>query len=190
MGKLRWPPKPMIGWDIFDFFSETTEKKSTKLYRKQDLNVLFQVCVFRHFRFLLWNRWTEFTDTWQEARSQHPLPSLCFRADRKKTRWPPLPLIGWAIFDLSSETAERTTSSSKFVLFGPMSKQKCLRWLMCQKGGPLYSGARYVAPWTSCYVKYYLWYSEAVPDLRPFGFLFAFWTNLTNMAVMLSDKLW
>ena len=37
-----------------------------------------------HFRFLLWNRWTEFNDTWQEARFQCPLRSLFFRADRKK----------------------------------------------------------------------------------------------------------
>ena len=32
----------------------------------------------RHFRLLLWNRWTELNKTWQEARSQCPLPSLCF----------------------------------------------------------------------------------------------------------------
>ena len=32
----------------------------------------------KHFRLLLWNRWTEFNETWQEARSQRPLPSLCF----------------------------------------------------------------------------------------------------------------
>ena len=67
---------------------------STKLDWKQDLNILYQVCVFRanrknkmaalasdwlrHFWLLLWNRWTEFNKTWQEARSQHPLPSLCF----------------------------------------------------------------------------------------------------------------
>ena len=65
----------------------------------QDLNVLNQVCVFRadqknkmaalasdllrHFRLLLWNRWTEFNENWQKARSQRLLPSLCFRADRK-----------------------------------------------------------------------------------------------------------
>ena len=108
----------------------------------------------RHFRLLRWNRWTEFNETWQEARSQRPLPSLCFSGwsekqdDRpglwlaetfstsplkplneiqqnltgskistsstkfvffgpiRKTRWPPWPLIGWDIFDFSSETAE------------------------------------------------------------------------------------
>ena len=94
IGKTRWPPWPLIDWDIFDFSSETAERNSTKLDRKQDLNVLYQVCVFRvdrknkmavlasdwlrHFRLLLWNRWTEFNETWQEARSQCPLPSLCF----------------------------------------------------------------------------------------------------------------
>ena len=83
--KTRWPPWPLIGWDIFDFSSETAERNSTKLDRKQDLNVLYQVCVFwadrknkmaalasdwlRHFRLLLWNGWTEFNETWQEARS-------------------------------------------------------------------------------------------------------------------------
>ena len=140
--KTRWPPWPLFGWGIFDFSSETAERNSTKLDRKQYLNVLYQVCVFRairekkmaalasdwlrhfqlllwnrwtdstkidrkqdlnvlyqvcvfgadrknkmaalasdwlrHFRLLLWNRWMEFNETWQEARSQRPLPSLCF----------------------------------------------------------------------------------------------------------------
>ena len=168
--KTRWPSWPLIGWDIFDFSSETAEQNSTKLDRKQDLNILYQVCVFRadrknkmaalasdrlrHFRLLLWNRWTEFNETWQEARSQRPLQSLCFsgRSEKEdgrpslwlaetfsisplkplngiqgnltgskistsstkfmffrpigKTRWPPWPLIGWVIFDFSSETSE------------------------------------------------------------------------------------
>ena len=94
IGKTRWPPWPLIGWDIFDFSSESAEQNSTKLDKKQDFNVLYQVCVFRadrknkmaalasdwlrHFRLLLWIRWTEFNETWQEARSQRPLPSLCF----------------------------------------------------------------------------------------------------------------
>ena len=46
IGKTRWLPWPLIGWDIFDFYSETAERNSTKLDRKQDLNVLCQVCVF------------------------------------------------------------------------------------------------------------------------------------------------
>ena len=35
----------LIGWDIFDF-SKTLKQNSTKLDRKQDLNVLYKVCVF------------------------------------------------------------------------------------------------------------------------------------------------
>ena len=83
-----------VNFHIFVFYSETAERNSTKLDRKQDLNALYQVCVFwadqknkmaalasdwlRHFQLLLWNRWTEFNETWQEARSQCPLQSLCF----------------------------------------------------------------------------------------------------------------
>ena len=100
IGKTRWPPWPLIGWDIFNFSSKTAERNSKKLDRKQDLNVLYQVCVFRadrknkmaalasdwlrHFRLLHWNRWTELNETWQEARSQRPLPSLCFSGQSEK----------------------------------------------------------------------------------------------------------
>ena len=98
IGKTRWPPWPLIGWDIFDFFSETAEQNSTKFDRKQELNVLYQIFVFRadrknmmaalasdwlrRFRLLLWNRWTKFKETWQEARSQRFQPRLCF-----SSRW-------------------------------------------------------------------------------------------------------
>ena len=94
IGKTRWPPWPLIGWDIFDFFSETAERNSMKLDRKQDLNVLYHVCVFRADRKTRWPPWhligwdifdfsSEKTErnsneTWQEARSQRPLPSLYF----------------------------------------------------------------------------------------------------------------
>ena len=47
IGKTRWPPWPLIGLDIFDFSSDTAKWNSTKLNRKQDLNILYQVCVFR-----------------------------------------------------------------------------------------------------------------------------------------------
>ena len=33
--------------DIFEVSSETTERNSMKLNRKQDLNVLYQFCVFQ-----------------------------------------------------------------------------------------------------------------------------------------------
>ena len=73
-------------------------------------SVRLSVVNFSHFRLLLWNRWTEFNQTLQEARSQPPLPSLCFSGPIGKTRWPPWPLIGWDIFDFSSETAERNST--------------------------------------------------------------------------------
>ena len=37
---------PSLTFHIFDFSSETAQQNSTKLYRKQELNVLYQVCVF------------------------------------------------------------------------------------------------------------------------------------------------
>ena len=46
IGKTRWPPGPPIGWFLFDFFSETIERNTTKLYWKQDINILYLVCVF------------------------------------------------------------------------------------------------------------------------------------------------
>ena len=151
IGKTRWPPWPLISWDIFDFSSErnstkrdrkqdlnalyhvcvfrangknkmatlasvgwkkfdfsskTAYRNSMKLDRKQDLNVLYQVCVFwpigktrwppdlwlvETFWLLLWNRWTEFNETWQESKSQRPLPSCCFRADQKNKMATPAP---------------------------------------------------------------------------------------------------
>ena len=39
IGKTRRPPWPLNRWDIFDFSSETAIQNSTKLHRKQDLNV-------------------------------------------------------------------------------------------------------------------------------------------------------
>ena len=153
IGKIIWLPCPLIGWDIFDFSSKTTEWNSMKLDRKLDHNVLYQVCVFgpieknkmaaitsdwlTHFRLLHWNCWTELNETWQEARSQHPLPSLCFSSWSEKTRWSPWPLIGWDIFDFSSETIEWnstklyrkqeiSTSSTKFGFSGRLKKT---RWL-------------------------------------------------------------
>ena len=152
--KTRWPPWPLIGWDIFDFSSETAEQNSTKFDRKQDLNVLYQVCVFRadpknkmaalasdwlrHFRLLLWNRWTEFNKTWQGARSQRPLPSLCFsgRSEKQDGRpglWlaetfstSPLKLLNGIQRNLIG--SKISTSSTKFVFFGPIRKTRWPPW--------------------------------------------------------------
>ena len=146
--KIRWPPWPMIGWDIFDF-SETTERNSTQLDRKQDLNALYQVCVFRadwknkmaapaydwlrHFRLLLWNRWTEFNKTLQEARSQSPLPSLCFSGRFEKQDGRPGLWLAetFSTFPLKPLNRNQQTLigskisklSTKFVFFGLIGKQ-------------------------------------------------------------------
>ena len=87
------PPLPLIGWDIFDFFSATIEQNSTIFDRKQDLNAHCKVFFradrknkmaalafdwLRYFRLLLCNRWTEFNDIWQEARSQSSLTKFVF----------------------------------------------------------------------------------------------------------------
>ena len=148
--KTRWPPWPLIGWDIFDSSYETAEQNSTKLDRKQDLKiVLYQVCVFRadrknkmaalasdwlrYFRLLLWNCWTEFNETCQEARSQRPLPSLCFSGRSEKQEgcpglWlvetfstSPLKLLNGIQQNLTG--SKIATSSTKFVFLGRSEKQ-------------------------------------------------------------------
>ena len=243
--KTRWPPWSLIGWDIFDFSSETAERNSTKHDRKQDLNNLYQVCVFwadrknkmaalasdwlRHFQLLLWNRWMEFNETWQEARSQRPLPSLCFwgRSEKQvgrpglwlaetfstsplkplngiqrnltgskistsstkfvffgpigKTRWLPWPLIGWDVFDFSCEAAERNWTKLdrkqdlnilyQVCVFRADWKNKMPPWPIRQKGGTLYSGARYVALWASCYYIDLFWWRSML-GITPPTFVF------------------
>ena len=154
IGKTRWPPWPLIAWDIFDFSSETAERNSWKLDRKQHLNILYQVWVFladqknkmaaiasdwlRHFRLLLWNRWTEFNETWQEVRSQRPLPSLCFSGRSEKQDGRPglwlaetfstfsLKLLNGIQGNLTR--SKISTSSTKFVFFGPMGKTRWPPW--------------------------------------------------------------
>ena len=154
IGKTKWQPWPLIGWDNFDFSSETAEQNSMKLYRKQDIDALYQVCVFRadrknkmaalasdwlrHFGLLLWNKWTEFNETWQEARSQCPLPSLCFsgRSEKQNGRpglWlaetistsplKPLNRIQWNFIG-----SKISTPSTKFVFFGPIEKTRWPPW--------------------------------------------------------------
>ena len=77
--KTKMTARPLIGWCICNFSSETAERNSRKLNWKQDLNFFYQVFVFlayrktsrpslwwvRHFRLLLWNRWTKSNGTWQ-----------------------------------------------------------------------------------------------------------------------------
>ena len=143
-------PGLLICWDIFDFSAETTKQNSTKLDRKQDLNVLYQVCVFRvdrknkmaalasdwlrHFLLLRWNRLTEFKEAWQEARSQRPLPSLCFSVGSEKQDGRPGLWLAEAFSTSPLKPLNRiqrnligskiSTSSTKIVFFGSIRKNK------------------------------------------------------------------
>ena len=97
IGKSRWPSWPLIGGDIFNI-SSTADINQRNLTGKQDLNVLYQVWVFRankktkmatlasdllrHFQLLLCNCWTELHNIWQEARSQRSQLSLFFLCPR------------------------------------------------------------------------------------------------------------
>ena len=175
IGKIRWLSWPLIGWDIFDFSSETTKRNSTKLDRKQDLNVPLPSLYFssqpqkqdgypgfwlavtfstsplkplngihrnltgskistsstkfvffpanrknkmaalasdwlRHFQLLLWNHWTEFNENLTGSKISTSSTKLVFFQPTAKTRWLPWPLIGWDIFNFSSETTERNST--------------------------------------------------------------------------------
>ena len=130
------------------------ERNSTKLDRKQDLNALYQVCVFqvdrknkmaalaydllRHFQLFLWNRWIEFNKTWQEARSQHPLPGLRFSGWSEKQDSRPVLWLVETFFTSPIKPLNRiqrnlteskfSTSSTKFVFFGLIQKTKWPPW--------------------------------------------------------------
>ena len=120
----RWPPWPLIGWDIFDFSSATAERNSTKLDRKQDPNVLYQVFFFgpiekQDGRPDLWLAETFFTSplkplnctqrNWIGRKISTPSTKYVFFGPIEITRWPPWSLIGWDIFDFSSATCNRWT---------------------------------------------------------------------------------
>ena len=87
----------------------------------------------RHFRLLLWNHWTEFNETWQEGRSQHPLPSCVFRADRKNkiaalgSDWPrQFRLLLWNCWTEFTETWQEASSQRPLpsLCFSGRSKKK------------------------------------------------------------------
>ena len=87
----------------------------------------------RHFRLLLLNRFTEFNETWHEERSQRPLPSLCFtgwseKHDGRPGFWlaetfstSPLKPLNGIWWNLTGRKI--STSSTKFVFFGPIEKK-------------------------------------------------------------------
>ena len=123
--KTRWPPWPLNGWDIFDVFSETAQRNSMKLDKKLDLNVLYQVCVFRadrkskiaapasdwprHFSPSRLKPLNRIQRNLTESKISLSFTMFVLFGPIGKTRWPPWPLIGWYIFDFSSETAKQNS---------------------------------------------------------------------------------
>ena len=122
--KSRRPPSPLMGCDILDFSSETAEWNSTKFDRKQDLNVVYQVCVFGQIGKTRWPPWPrigwnnfDFSFETSERNSMkldrkqdlNVLYQVCVLGPIGNTRWPPWPLIGWDIVDFSSETAKQNS---------------------------------------------------------------------------------
>ena len=176
IGKTRWPPWPLIGWDICDFFSETAEWNSTKLDRRQILNILYQGCVFsgrsekQDGRPDLWFTEDIFNFSTETAEQNSMklnrkqdleiLYQVCvFRADRKNkmtalaSDW--LRHFRLLLWNRLTEFSELDRKENRNVLFqvcvfGSISIPKWLPWSFCQKGGTLYSGARYVVLWASC----------------------------------------
>ena len=83
--------------------------------------------LLRHF-WLLWNGLTEFNETWQEAKSQRPLPSLCFSGWSEKQDGCPCLWFAEKFttypLKLQNRIQQNMTgcnipmSSTKFVLFG------------------------------------------------------------------------
>ena len=101
-----WLSWPLIGWNIFNISSGTFGRILTKLYRKQVLNILYRLTVFRanpstnmaalvsdllkHFQLLLCKRWADFYETLQESNIQYLLPILYFSGQSIKHGCPGL----------------------------------------------------------------------------------------------------
>ena len=131
-------------------FATSLLKSLNKIQRKQILNVLYSVRVFRtdrkstmaalssdwlkHFRILLWDSSTEFNDTWQEAKFDSPLPSLCFSGKSEKQDgltdlWLVARFLTSSLKPLNITQRNLTgsnilTSSTRFVFFEQIEKDK------------------------------------------------------------------
>ena len=106
---------------IFDFFSETAEPNSMKFNRKQDLNVLYQVCFSGQ----------------SQKQNGHPSLSLAetFLTFPSET----------TVLNSTKLDREQDLNVPYQVCVFHADQEK--NWPIRQKGGTLYSGARYAAFW-------------------------------------------
>ena len=137
--------RPLISWDIFHF-SETAEQNFPKPDRKQELIVLYPVCVFGPIGKTRWPPDLWLAESFSTS-SLKPLNGICRNLTGSKNwtsftkflfcrsvgkRWPPLRLISWDIFISSLKPLngicrnftgrKKPTSSTMLVLFGPIGK--------------------------------------------------------------------
>ena len=147
IGKTKWPPWPLICWDIFDFSSETAERNSAKLDRKQALNAFYHVCVFPAnqektkwppWPLIGWDIFDFSSETvkgiWRNliGRSQCPLPSLFFSGGSEKQNGCPclwfaetfstFPLKPLNRIQQNLTGSKISTSSTRFGFFGLIRK--------------------------------------------------------------------
>ena len=144
---------------IWYFSSETAEMNSTKLNRKQDLNVLYQFVFFGPIRKTRWTSrplisWKMFnfsseTNLAGSTVSTSSINFVFFGVDRKKQDGRPGLWLAETFSTFSSETTEcnqwnlTEIKILTIVFFGPISKQIWPSWRIRQKGDAWYSGERY-----------------------------------------------
>jgi len=118
---LVWPPWPLIGWHILNFFS-TAEGIYSKLATAVPDEVLTKWCYFlgrsksnlaalasdwlTHFQLLLKNGWRDLLQSCHKCSWWGPDQVLLLFKSIWNPIWPPWPLIGWHIFNIFSRTAE------------------------------------------------------------------------------------
>ena len=146
---------------------------------------------FSYFRLMLWNRWTEFNETWQEGRSQRPLPSLCFSGRSEKqdgrpglwlaetfTTSPLKPMNG---IQRNLTGSKISTSSTKFVFFGPIKKIRRPPWPLI--GWDIFDFSSETAEWNSTKL-------DSKEDLNVLFQVYVFRADRKNkMAALASDWL-
>ena len=132
IGKPRWLPWGMINRDIFHFLSANAEQNLTesKILSTSYSEFFFgrferkvTALVFdrrRHFRLLFCNRWTEFKESSQEARSNvlFQVCVFCFLGVFLQPRLKFQRLSDWAIFDFFSSISEwNSTNLDRMQIF-------------------------------------------------------------------------